>query len=99
MRAITAAPSEGHGSGETTRIIIAASLGNTLEFREILVCAYFAFIMVYFPIADETVSLLVTFGTFGASFLARPVGTIFLGSNGDCKGTPKQTCKADPARA
>jgi MFS transporter, MHS family, proline/betaine transporter len=41
---------------------------------------------VFFPAADEAVSLLVTFGTFGASFLARPVGAIFLGAYGDRKG-------------
>jgi hypothetical protein len=31
-------------------------------------------------------SLLVIFGTFGVSFLARPVGAIFLGAYGDRKG-------------
>jgi MHS family proline/betaine transporter-like MFS transporter len=88
MSAITAAPSEGHGAGEATRLIIAASLGNALEFYEILVYGYFAVIIskVFFPAADEAVSLLVTFGTFGASFLARPVGAIFLGAYGDRRG-------------
>jgi MHS family proline/betaine transporter-like MFS transporter len=42
MSAITAAPSEGHGPAEATRLIIAASLGNALEFYEILVFDYFA---------------------------------------------------------
>ena len=41
---------------------------------------------VFFPAADEAVSILVTFGTFGISFLARPVGAIFLGAYGDRKG-------------
>lgn len=88
MSAIAATPGEGHGAGEATRLIIAASLGNALEFYEILVYGYFAVIIskVFFPAADEAVSLLVTFGTFGASFLARPVGAIFLGVYGDRKG-------------
>jgi MHS family proline/betaine transporter-like MFS transporter len=88
MSAITATPREGHGAREATRLIIAASLGNALEFYEILVYGYFAVIIskVFFPAADEAVSLLVTFGTFGASFLARPVGAIFLGAYGDRKG-------------
>ena len=88
MSAVTATPSEGHGAGEATRLIIASSLGNALEFYEILVYGYFAVIIskVFFPAADEAVSLLVTFGTFGASFLARPVGAIFLGAYGDRKG-------------
>ena len=85
---LKASPSEGHGAAEATRLIIAASLGNALEFYEILVYGYFAVIIskVFFPAADEAVSLLVTFGTFGASFLARPVGAIFLGAYGDRKG-------------
>ncbi len=85
---LTATPGEGHGAAEATRLIVAASLGNALEFYEILVYGYFAVVIakVFFPAADEAVSLLVTFGTFGASFLARPVGAIFLGAYGDRKG-------------
>ena len=77
-----------HGAGAATRLIIAASVGNALEFYEILVYGYFAVVIskVFFPAADEAVSLLITFGTFGISFLARPVGAIFLGAYGDSKG-------------
>jgi MHS family proline/betaine transporter-like MFS transporter len=76
------------GTGGATRLIVAASLGNALEFYEILVYGYFAVTIsrVFFPAANEAVSLLVTFGTFGASFLARPVGAIFLGAYGDRRG-------------
>jgi len=76
------------GAGAATRLIIASSVGNALEFYEILVYGYFAVIVakVFFPAADEAVSLLVTYGTFGASFLARPVGAIFFGDYGDRKG-------------
>jgi MFS transporter, MHS family, proline/betaine transporter len=92
MSALTAtAPADhgsDHGAREATRLIVAASLGNALEFYEILVYGYFAVVIakVFFPAVDEAVSLLVTFGTFGASFLARPVGAIFLGAYGDRKG-------------
>jgi MHS family proline/betaine transporter-like MFS transporter len=77
-----------HGTAQATRLILAASLGNALEFYEILVYGYFAVVIskVFFPAADEAVSILVTFGTFGVSFLARPVGAIFLGSYADRKG-------------
>jgi MHS family proline/betaine transporter-like MFS transporter len=76
------------GAGAATRLIIAASVGNALEFYEILVYGYFAVIIakVFFPAVDPAISLLVTFGTFGISFLARPVGAIFLGAYGDRKG-------------
>jgi MHS family proline/betaine transporter-like MFS transporter len=77
-----------HGAGAATRLIVAASVGNALEFYEILVYGYFAVIVakVFFPAADEAVSILVTLGSFGVSFLARPVGAIFLGAYGDRKG-------------
>jgi MFS transporter, MHS family, proline/betaine transporter len=77
-----------HGAGAATRLIVASSIGNALEFYEILVYGYFAVIIsrVFFPAANETVSILVTLGTFGISFLARPVGAIFLGAYGDRKG-------------
>src|SRR5499427_1188759 len=76
------------GTGAATRLIIASSVGNALEFYEILVYGYFAVTIskVFFPAANEAVSLLVTLGTFGISFLARPVGAIFLGAYGDRKG-------------
>jgi MHS family proline/betaine transporter-like MFS transporter len=53
-----------------------------------LVYGYFAVVIskVFFPANDETASILVTLGTFGASFLARPVGAIFLGAYADRKG-------------
>jgi MHS family proline/betaine transporter-like MFS transporter len=81
-------PATMRGAGSATRLIIAASVGNALEFYEILVYGYFAVTIakVFFPAADPTVSLLVTFGTFGISFLARPVGAIFLGAYGDRNG-------------
>src|ERR1700739_4697812 len=76
------------GAGAATRLIVASSVGNALEFYEILVYGYFAVTIskVFFPTADEAVSILVTLGTFGISFLARPVGAIFLGAYGDRRG-------------
>ena len=70
------------------RLIVAASLGNALEFYEILVYGYFAVTVskVFFPAANQAVSLLMTLGTVGISFLSRPVGAIFLGDYGDRRG-------------
>jgi MFS transporter, MHS family, proline/betaine transporter len=77
-----------HGAGSATRLIVAASLGNALEFYEILVYGYFAVTIskVFFPTANPAVSILVTLGTIGISYLARPVGAIFLGDYGDRRG-------------
>ena len=55
----TAAPAL-HGAGPATRLIVASSVGNALEFYEILVYGYFAVVIskVFVPAADEAVSLL-----------------------------------------
>jgi hypothetical protein len=88
MDANSAESASMRGTGAAVRLIIASSIGNALEFYEILVYGYFAVTIskVFFPAANEAVSLLVTLGTFGISFLARPVGAIFLGTYGDRKG-------------
>jgi MHS family proline/betaine transporter-like MFS transporter len=87
MSAITDAAGT-RGAAAATKLIVASSLGNALEFYEILVYGYFAVVIskVFFPLENETVSLLVTYGTFGISFLARPIGAIFFGHYGDRKG-------------
>jgi MHS family proline/betaine transporter-like MFS transporter len=85
---IAEAPAPPHGPSSATRLIVAASVGNALEFYEILVYGYFATTIakVFFPVADPAVSILVTLGTVGISFLARPVGALFLGDYGDRRG-------------
>ena len=62
MSVATAAAGAAHGARQASRLIIAASLGNALEFYEILVYGYFAVTIskVFFPAAKEAVSLLVT---------------------------------------
>lgn len=53
------------GAGFATQLIVAAAVGNALEFYEILVYGYFAVTIakVFFPAADPAVSILVTLGT------------------------------------
>jgi MHS family proline/betaine transporter-like MFS transporter len=65
-----------------TRVIIAASLGNALEWFDFLVYGYFAVTIakVFFPGGNETASLLLTLGTFSVSFLVRPIGAIVIGA-------------------
>jgi MHS family proline/betaine transporter-like MFS transporter len=89
MTAATTSGSAGaHGAGAATKLIVAASLGNALEFYEILVYGYFAVIIskVFFPTADPAVSILITLGSYGVSFLSRPIGALFLGDYGDRRG-------------
>ena len=71
-----------------TRVIVAASLGNALEWFDFLVYGYFAVTIskVFFPSANETASLLATLGTFSVSFLVRPLGAILIGAYTDRAG-------------
>src|SRR6201988_3117378 len=80
------APSEAKKNG--TRLIVATSLGNALEWFDISVYAYFAVYLskAFFPANDQTTSLLLTFGTFGLTFLARPIGGVLLGTYADRYG-------------
>jgi MHS family proline/betaine transporter-like MFS transporter len=71
-----------------TRLVVATSLGNALEWFDISVYAFFAVYLskAFFPTNDPTTSLLLTFGTFGLTFLARPIGGVLLGTYADRYG-------------
>jgi MHS family proline/betaine transporter-like MFS transporter len=71
-----------------TKLIVATSIGNALEWYDISVYAYFAVYIskAFFPNNDPAISLLLTFGTFGLSFLIRPIGGIVLGTYADRHG-------------
>lgn len=71
-----------------TRLIVATSIGNALEWYDISVYAYFAVYLskAFFPANDPTTSLLLTFGSFGLSFVIRPIGGIVLGAYADRHG-------------
>jgi MHS family proline/betaine transporter-like MFS transporter len=68
--------------------ICAASIGNALEFYDLLIYGYFAIVIgkLFFPASDETTSLLLSVGTFGISFVMRPLGAVILGSYADRAG-------------
>jgi MHS family proline/betaine transporter-like MFS transporter len=70
------------------RLIAAASIGNALEWFDLVVYGFFAATIsrLFFPNEDETVSLLITLGTFGVSFFMRPLGAFVLGVYADRVG-------------
>jgi MHS family proline/betaine transporter-like MFS transporter len=75
-------------AARTRRLIVASSIGNALEWFDFVAYGFFAVTIskLFFPTGDETVSLLVTFATFGLSYLFRPLGAILLGWYGDKVG-------------
>ena len=83
-----AATRETASSPSSLRIIAAASIGNALEWFDLLVYGYFAVTIsrLFFPSSDQTVSLMLAFGTFGASYLVRPLGALVLGAYADKAG-------------
>jgi MHS family proline/betaine transporter-like MFS transporter len=71
-----------------TRLVVAVSIGNALEWYDISSYGYFAVYVsrAFFPNSDPTISLLLTFGTFGLAFLIRPIGGVVLGAYADRHG-------------
>ena len=70
------------------RLILAATIGNVLEWFDFVVYAFFAVAIseVFFPAGNPLVSLFVTFGAFGLAYLVRPLGAIVVGGYTDRHG-------------
>ncbi|HEV2099036.1 MAG TPA: MFS transporter [Stellaceae bacterium] len=70
------------------RMIVAATIGNVLEWFDFVVYGFFAVTIaeVFFPSGNPTVSLLITFGAFGLAYLVRPLGAIVVGGFTDRAG-------------
>ena len=74
---------QGHG-----RILLAASLGNALEWYDFTIYVLFAVQIGrnFFPDGSETAGLLKAFLTFGVGFVVRPVGALLIGRYADRAG-------------
>lgn len=70
------------------RTIVAASIGNALEWFDFIVYAFFAATIakLFFPTGSDTISLLLTFATFGVTFFVRPLGAVVIGAYADRHG-------------
>jgi MFS transporter, MHS family, proline/betaine transporter len=82
-----AAP-QGMATPRLSSVIVAATIGNILEWFDFLVYGFFAATLaeVFFPASSSTVSLLITFGTFGLSYVVRPLGAVVIGTYTDRAG-------------
>jgi MHS family proline/betaine transporter-like MFS transporter len=85
---MTAIPPAVATGSRSWRLIVAASIGNALEWFDLVVYGFFAVVIsrLFFPAGNDTVSLLLTLGTFGVSFFMRPLGAIVLGAYADLRG-------------
>ncbi|MBN3754381.1 MFS transporter [Paraburkholderia sp. Tr-20389] len=73
---------------ETTRPVIAATVGCMLEWYDFAIYGYFAVVIsrLFFPNHDEVVSLLLSVATFGVGFAMRPIGALVFGTLADRQG-------------
>ena len=71
-----------------TRIVVAAVVGNLLEFFDFTVYSFFALTIakLFFPSQDPVVSTLLALSAFAIGFVARPVGGFVLGYYADKRG-------------
>ncbi|WP_031357808.1 MFS transporter [Caballeronia sordidicola] len=85
MSVITAQPAK---AVSQSKIVIAAIIGNLLEFYDFTVYSFFALTIakLFFPAHDPVVSTLLALSVFAIGFVARPVGGFVLGHYADKRG-------------
>lgn len=73
---------------QACKAVVAASIGNGLEWFDVIVYGTFAVTIakLFFPTSDQTASLLLAFAAFGVSFIMRPLGGILIGRYADRAG-------------
>lgn len=82
-------PSTQHRDRQAGKARFAAFLGTTVEWYDFFIystAAALAFGPVFFPDQTQGTALLLSFATFWAGFLARPIGGIVFGHLGDRLG-------------
>ena len=70
------------------RAVAAASIGNALQWFDFVAYGFFAATIgrLFFPAADQRISLLLALASFGVTFFMRPFGAVVLGAYADRRG-------------
>ena len=81
------------------RAVVASSVGNALEWFDIIVYSSFAVVIseLFFPTVSGFAALMFTFLTFAVSYLVRPLGAAVIGSWADRQRPPDGAVVHDPA--
>lgn len=76
------------GNEHKARTVFRVVSGNFLEMYDFMVYGYYASAIAkaYFPLTSDFASLMLSLSVFGAGFLMRPLGAIFLGAYVDHHG-------------
>jgi len=79
------------GSSSKLATVLRVTSGNFLEMFDFFLFGFYASYIskTFFPLESEFASLMLTFTTFGAGFLMRPLGAIVLGGYVDRVGRRK----------
>lgn len=84
--------SAAHGAHAThpsrTKVLVATTIGNAMEFFDFTVYSFFAILIgkLFFPVATAQGQLLLSVATFGVGFVTRPLGGIIIGQYADRRG-------------
>jgi MHS family proline/betaine transporter-like MFS transporter len=79
------------------KVLISGMLGNGLEWYDYALYGHMAFIFsrIFFPSdGDPSMALILTYLTFAAGFISRPVGAVIFGRIGDKYGRKKSLVAA-----
>jgi MFS family permease len=88
----TLAPLSVEQRRHTRRVLISSYLGSTIEYYDFLLygtAAALVFPAVFFSGVDPATAVILSFGTFAAGYVARPLGGLIFGHFGDRLGRKK----------
>jgi MFS transporter, MHS family, citrate/tricarballylate:H+ symporter len=70
------------------RSVLAATIGNMLEFYDFVTFSFFAIQIghAFFPFKNQYASLMLSLATFGLGFVTRPIGALVIGTYSDRVG-------------
>ncbi|MFO0068875.1 MAG: MFS transporter, partial [Alphaproteobacteria bacterium] len=73
------------------KVVVSGMLGNGLEWYDYALYGHMSvvFSRLFFPTDDPSLSLILTFLTFAAGFVSRPLGAVIFGRIGDKFGRKK----------
>ncbi len=95
MTTATAESTAGGGTGDRRtpgKAAIAAWFGSALEYYDFAIygtAAALVFPDIFFPEGNDAAATVAAFATFGVAYVARPIGSFFLGHIGDRLGRKK----------
>lgn len=80
---------QSHGKDQSRKATASGWIGSVLEYYDFFIYATAAaliFPQIFFPKGDPQAAIIASLATYGAGYVARPVGAIVLGHWGDTRG-------------